>query len=140
MTYKRTLVLDFDGVLHSSPEDDGHGDYNFDLIRQGHALGYPVAISTCAGIAGVARRLDDAGFTAYADFDRRIGQNGWRGGDDGKVVLVTNMKVHGWIVDDNGFNYQYGDPECELWDRIAKAELARDRAARRRSTTITKVS
>jgi hypothetical protein len=124
----KAMVFDFDGVLHSSKADDGQGDYNFDLIRTALKLGYPVAVSTCASITGVTRRLSDAGFNVYADYDRVIGQNGWNGGHNGNVILVTNMEVHGWIVDDNGFNFQYGGSEARLWQQIGDAELARKRA------------
>jgi hypothetical protein len=121
------MVFDFDGVLHEhAAYANPFGALNFEPIREAHDRGYPVAVSTCNDTWRVAEALQDAGFYVLDDQDHRYGQLGWDGGrTTGRVVLVTNMKVSGWLVDDRAMNWHYGDSTNKIWSAVRGAELAR---------------
>jgi hypothetical protein len=58
--------------------------------------------------------LHHAGFAVFGDRRCELGSTGWR--LHGALVLVTNRKVAGVIVDDCAVNWCYGYPTCgRLW-------------------------
>lgn len=117
------MVFDWDGTLHEHPGwVPEFGAVDLTLIREAHALGYSVAVSTCNDVGRVAAALRAAGLDVYPDFVCKLGSCGWTGGKTGRQVLVTNRKVSGWVVDDRAFGYRYGDDTGRLWARIERAE------------------
>jgi hypothetical protein len=85
-------------------------------------------VSTCNDISRVGAALARQGFAVFEDHMRRWGQTGWDGGRGGRVILVTNMKVSGHVIDDRCLNWRYGQPTADLWlglDFMRKDERAR---------------
>lgn len=92
-----TLVLDWDGIC-----EDSYGQrrtagprYDFMGIDMAHRRGYAVAVSTCNNTGMIARVLTEHG---YGVADKPVwGACYWY---DPAIILVTNVKIHGWFVDD----------------------------------------
>lgn len=127
--HKPTLVFDFDGVLSQSP------DYrwplsatDFGLLRDAMAAGYPCAVSTCNDVMLVSQALHHAGIPTMSDPQRRYGQDGWREAD---IVLVTNMKVSGVIIDDRCINWTFGEASFEALEPMVADQQAKRTFARR---------
>lgn len=124
MAHKQTLVFDFDGVLSQSPEYHWPLERtDFDLLAQAIDAGYAVAVSTCNTVGLVADALDAAGFTVHRDLTCRYDYWTERG-----VVLVTNRKVSGVIIDDKCINWRFGGSFAELMTGVAEVTRQREAA------------
>lgn len=92
-----TLVLDWDGICEDSygQRPGAISPYDFRGIEEAHRRGYAVAISTCNNVGPIAAVLRDHWYRAVAEPVHRSCY--W---EDPRVILVTNVKIHGWFVDD----------------------------------------
>lgn len=94
-----TVVLDWDGICEDSYSQGGPSDPHYDLggIDEAHRRGYAVAISTCNTVSYIAAVLEDYG---YRVIPVPIHPSCYW--DDPHIILVTNVKISGWYVDDRG--------------------------------------
>lgn len=92
-----TVVLDWDGICEDSYDQrpDLGPRYDFKGIDEAHRRGYAVAISTCNDTGLIARVLKEHGHTSVPVPVHRSCY--WY---DPDLILVTNVKIHGWFVDD----------------------------------------
>jgi hypothetical protein len=92
-----TLVLDWDGICEDSYGQGGPAAprYDFGGIDLAHRNGYAVAISTCNIVGFIAPVLKEHGYRVRA---RSVHTSCYW--DDPQAILVTNVKIHGWYVDD----------------------------------------
>ena len=113
------LVFDWDGVLHEHGRfRESFGKVDLAPIRMAHERGYAVSVLTSNNIVRVAEKLAEAGYICVVTSE---GAWDWEGGDDGRVILVTNRKGSGLaFVDDRGIGWRYGD-DPELIFKQAEA-------------------
>lgn len=92
-----TLVLDWDGICEDSygQRQPGSSPYDFGGIEMAHRLGYAVAVSTCNNTGPIADVLRERGYRAVV---RSVYPSCYW--EDPDVILVTNVKIYGWLVDD----------------------------------------
>lgn len=114
-----TIVLDWDGTVTESPHwQPSYRQVAVDteLIRACQAAGYAVAISTCSLVSQVAAELEARGYAVLADHAMR--HDSWH---DGRVILITNRKVHGTIMlDDKAISWRYGRDHTQLWRELER--------------------
>lgn len=125
---KTGIVLDWDGTLHEHAHyrPGKFGNVDLSLIDEAFDRGLSVAISTCNDVWRISEYLRDAGYRTKTDIGRTLGQCGWDGGESGRVILVTNLKVSGYLIDDRAFNYRYGFPTDGVWEQVEASEWMKD--------------
>jgi hypothetical protein len=104
-----TVVLDWDGICEDSygqRQPPPGSRYDFDGIGMAHHLGYAVAVSTCNNVGPIADVLRERGyFRVKAESFYRSCY--W---DHPRTILVTNVKIHGWYVDDRALQRGTASP------------------------------
>jgi hypothetical protein len=93
-----TVVLDWDGICEDSYGqrlDAASPRHDFGGIDEAHLRGYAVAISTCNIVDYIGQVLTGQGYRVRA---RSVHASCYW--EDPRIVLVTNVKISGWYVDD----------------------------------------
>lgn len=128
------VSVDFDGVLHSYDKGWNGGAVSYDevsdaLIRRLHDAGYAVAVCTAGPVQRSLWALSGRGLQLHGD--KALIYSTWDGGDDGKLVLVTNRKVAAVAyIDDRAVRYDYrqgtGDALNSVMDVVGELSFRRD--------------
>ena len=123
-----TMVLDWDGICEDSYDQrqDLGPRYDFGGIDEAHRRGYAVAISTCNVVDPIARVLIQQGYGVSATPVYRGCY--WY---DPAIILVTNVKIHGWFVDDRalgrGGMWRFPVDWREVFAQLDMAEMHSER-------------
>lgn len=109
---KKTIVFDFDGVIHSGYRGYGDGsiygkidldllDYIKDLMKN-----YYIVISSNRPAEQIVNYMNDLDYgIEFKVFNKDIDENMYW--NDSDAIGVTNQKAVGWLyVDDRGFRYK----------------------------------
>ena len=109
---KKTIVFDFDGVIHSGYRGYGDGsiygkidldllDYIKDLMKN-----YYIVISSNRPAEQIVKYMNDLDYgIEFKLFNKDMDENMYW--NDSNVIGVTNQKAVGWLyVDDRGFRYK----------------------------------
>ena len=109
---KKTIVFDFDGVIHSGYRGYGDGsiygkidldllDYIKDLMKN-----YYIVISSNRPAEQIVKYMNDLNYgIEFKVFNKDMDENMYW--NDSNAIGVTNQKAVGWLyVDDRGFRYK----------------------------------
>ena len=109
---KKTIVFDFDGVIHSGYRGYGDGsiygkidldllDYIKDLMKN-----YYIVISSNRPAEQIVKYMNDLDYgIEFKLFNKDMDENMYW--NDSDAIGVTNQKAVGWLyVDDRGFRYK----------------------------------
>ena len=109
---KKTIVFDFDGVIHSGYRGYGDGsiygkidldllDYIKDLMKN-----YYIVISSNRSAEQIVKYMNDLDYgIEFKVFNKDMDENMYW--NDPDAIGVTNQKAVGWLyVDDRGFRYK----------------------------------
>ena len=109
---KKTIVFDFDGVIHSGYRGYGDGsiygkidldllDYIKDLMKN-----YYIVISSNRSAEQIVKYMNDLDYgIEFKLFNKDMDENMYW--NDSDAIGVTNQKAVGWLyVDDRGFRYK----------------------------------
>lgn len=109
---KKTIVFDFDGVIHSGYRGYGDGsiygkidldllDYIKDLMKN-----YYIVISSNRSAEQIVKYMNDLDYgIKFKLFNKDMDENMYW--NDPDAIGVTNQKAVGWLyVDDRGFRYK----------------------------------
>ena len=109
---KKTIVFDFDGVIHSGYRGYGDGsiygkidldllDYIKDLMKN-----YYIVISSNRPAEQIVKYMNDLDYgIEFKLFNKDMDENMYW--NDSNAIGVTNQKAVGWLyVDDRGFRYK----------------------------------
>ena len=109
---KKTIVFDFDGVIHSGYRGYGDGsiygkidldllDYIKDLMKN-----YYIVISSNRPAEQIVKYMNDLDYgIEFKVFNKDMDENMYW--NDSDAIGVTNQKAVGWLyVDDRGFRYK----------------------------------
>ena len=109
---KKTIVFDFDGVIHSGYRGYGDGsiygkidldllDYIKDLMKN-----YYIVISSNRPAEQIVKHMNDLDYgIEFKVFNKDMDENMYW--NDPDAIGVTNQKAVGWLyVDDRGFRYK----------------------------------
>lgn len=109
---KKTIVFDFDGVIHSGYRGYGDGsiygkidldllDYIKDLMKN-----YYIVISSNRPAEQIVKYMNDLDYgIKFKLFNKDMDENMYW--NDPDAIGVTNQKAVGWLyVDDRGFRYK----------------------------------
>ena len=109
---KKTIVFDFDGVIHSGYRGYGDGsiygkidldllDYIKDLMKN-----YYIVISSNRPAEQIVKYMNDLNYgIEFKLFNKDMDENMYW--NDPDAIGVTNQKAVGWLyVDDRGFRYK----------------------------------
>ena len=109
---KKTIVFDFDGVIHSGYRGYGDGsiygkidldllDYIKDLMKN-----YYIVISSNRPAEQIVKYMNDLDYgIEFKVFNKDMDENMYW--NDSDAIGVTNQKAVGWLyIDDRGFRYK----------------------------------
>ena len=109
---KKTIVFDFDGVIHSGYRGYGDGsiygeidlallDYIKELMKN-----YYIVISSNRPAEQIVNYMNDLDYgIEFKVFNKDMDENMYW--NDSEAIGVTNQKAVGWLyVDDRGFRYK----------------------------------
>ena len=109
---KKTIIFDFDGVIHSGYRGYGDGsiygkidldllDYIKDLMKN-----YYIVISSNRPAEQIVKYMNDLDYgIEFKLFNKDMDENMYW--NDPDAIGVTNQKAVGWLyVDDRGFRYK----------------------------------
>ena len=109
---KKTIVFDFDGVIHSGYRGYGDGsiygeidlallDYIKELMKN-----YYIVISSNRPAEQIVKYMNDLDYgIEFKVFNKDMDENMYW--NDSDAIGVTNQKAVGWLyVDDRGFRYK----------------------------------
>ena len=109
---KKTIVFDFDGVIHSGYRGYGdgsiYGKIDIDLLDYIKELmkNYYIVISSNRPAEQIVEYMNDLDYgIEFKVFNKDMDENMYW--NDSDAIGVTNQKAVGWLyVDDRGFRYQ----------------------------------
>ena len=109
---KKTIVFDFDGVIHSGYRGYGdgsiYGKIDFDLLDYIKKLmkNYYIVISSNRPAEQIVKYMNDLDYgIEFKLFNKDMDENMYW--NDSDAIGVTNQKAVGWLyVDDRGFRYK----------------------------------
>ena len=109
---KKTIVFDFDGVIHSGYRGYGdgsiYGEIDFDLLDYIKELmkNYYIVISSNRPAEQIVKYMNDLNYgIEFKVFNKDMDENMYW--NDSDAIGVTNQKAVGWLyVDDRGFRYK----------------------------------
>ena len=109
---KKTIVFDFDGVIHSGYRGyrDGsiYGEIDLDLLDYIKELmkNYYIVISSNRPAEQIVNYMNDLNYgIEFKVFNKDMGENMYW--NDSDAIGVTNQKAVGYLyVDDRGFRYK----------------------------------
>ena len=109
---KKTIVFDFDGVIHSGYRGYGdgsiYGTIDLDLLDYIKELmkNYYIVISSNRPAEQIVKHMNDLDYgIEFKVFNKDMDENMYW--NDSDTIGVTNQKAVGWLyVDDRGFRYK----------------------------------
>ena len=109
---KKTIVFDFDGVIHSGYRGYGdgsiYGKIDLDLLDYIKELmkNYYIVISSNRPAEQIVKYMNDLNYgIEFKMFNKDMDENMYW--NDSDAIGVTNQKAVGWLyVDDRGFRYK----------------------------------
>ena len=109
---KKTIVFDFDGVIHSGYRGYGdgsiYGKIDLDLLDYIKELmkNYYIVISSNRPAEQIVKHMNDLDYgIEFKVFNKDMDENMYW--NDSDAIGVTNQKAVGWLyVDDRGFRYK----------------------------------
>lgn len=109
---KKTIVFDFDGVIHSGYRGYGdgsiYGEIDFELLDYIKKLmkNYYIVISSNRPAEQIVKYMNDLDYgIEFKLFNKDMDENMYW--NDSDAIGVTNQKAVGWLyVDDRGFRYK----------------------------------
>ncbi len=109
---KKTIVFDFDGVIHSGYRGYGdgsiYGKIDIDLLDYIKELmkNYYIVISSNRPAEQIVEYMNDLDYgIEFKVFNKDMDENMYW--NDSDAIGVTNQKAVGWLyVDDRGFRYK----------------------------------
>ena len=109
---KKTIVFDFDGVIHSGYRGYGdgsiYGKIDLDLLDYIKNLmkNYYIVISSNRPAEQIVKYMNDLDYgIEFKLFNKDMDENMYW--NDSDAIGVTNQKAVGWLyVDDRGFRYK----------------------------------
>ena len=109
---KKTIVFDFDGVIHSGYRGYGdgsiYGEIDFDLLDYIKELmkNYYIVISSNRPAEQIVKYMNDLNYgIEFKVFNKDMDENMYW--NDSDAIGVTNQKAVGYLyVDDRGFRYE----------------------------------
>ena len=109
---KKTIVFDFDGVIHSGYRGYGdgsiYGEIDFDLLDYIKELmkNYYIVISSNRPAEQIVKYMNDLNYgIEFKVFNKDMDENMYW--NDSDAIGVTNQKAVGYLyVDDRGFRYK----------------------------------
>ena len=109
---KKTIVFDFDGVIHSGYRGYGdgsiYGEIDFELLDYIKKLmkNYYIVISSNRPAEQIVKHMNDLDYgIEFKVFNKDMDENMYW--NDSDAIGVTNQKAVGWLyVDDRGFRYK----------------------------------
>ena len=109
---KKTIVFDFDGVIHSGYRGYGdgsiYGKIDLDLLDYIKELmkNYYIVISSNRPAEQIVKYMNDLDYgIEFKVFNKDMDENMYW--NDSDAIGVTNQKAVGWLyVDDRGFRYK----------------------------------
>ena len=109
---KKTIVFDFDGVIHSGYRGYGdgsiYGKIDFDLLDYIKDLmkNYYIVISSNRPAEQIVNYMNDLDYgIEFKVFNKDMDENMYW--NDSDAIGVTNQKAVGWLyIDDRGFRYK----------------------------------
>lgn len=109
---KKTIVFDFDGVIHSGYRGYGdgsiYGKIDLDLLDYIKELmkNYYIVISSNRPAEQIVKHMNDLDYgIEFKVFNKDMDENMYW--NDSDTIGVTNQKAVGWLyVDDRGFRYK----------------------------------
>lgn len=109
---KKTIVFDFDGVIHSGYRGYGdgsiYGKIDLDLLDYIKKLmkNYYIVISSNRPAEQIVKYMNDLDYgIEFKLFNKDMDENMYW--NDSDAIGVTNQKAVGWLyVDDRGFRYK----------------------------------
>ena len=109
---KKTIVFDFDGVIHSGYRGYGdgsiYGKIDLDLLDYIKELmkNYYIVISSNRPAEQIVKYMNDLDYGIdFKVFNKDMDENMYW--NDSDAIGVTNQKAVGWLyVDDRGFRYK----------------------------------
>ena len=109
---KKTIVFDFDGVIHSGYRGYGdgsiYGKIDLDLLDYIKKLmkNYYIVISSNRPAEQIVKYMNDLDYgIEFKLFNKDMNENMYW--NDSDAIGVTNQKAVGWLyVDDRGFRYK----------------------------------
>ena len=109
---KKTIVFDFDGVIHSGYRGYGdgsiYGKIDLDLLDYIKELmkNYYIVISSNRPAEQIVKYMNDLNYgIEFKMFNKDMDENMYW--NDSDAIGVTNQKAVGWLyIDDRGFRYK----------------------------------
>lgn len=109
---KKTIVFDFDGVIHSGYRGYGdgsiYGEIDFELLDYIKKLmkNYYIVISSNRPAEQIVEYMNELNYgIEFKLFNKDMDENMYW--NDSDAIGVTNQKAVGWLyVDDRGFRYK----------------------------------
>ena len=109
---KKTIVFDFDGVIHSGYRGYGdgsiYGKIDLDLLDYIKKLmkNYYIVISSNRPAEQIVKYMNDLNYgIEFKVFNKDMDENMYW--NDSDAIGVTNQKAVGWLyIDDRGFRYK----------------------------------
>ena len=109
---KKTIVFDFDGVIHSGYRGYGdgsiYGKIDFDLLDYIKDLmkNYYIVISSNRPAEQIVEYMNELNYgIEFKLFNKDMDENMYW--NDSDAIGVTNQKAVGWLyIDDRGFRYK----------------------------------
>ena len=109
---KKTIVFDFDGVIHSGYRGYGdgsiYGEIDFELLDYIKDLmkNYYIVISSNRPAEQIVEYMNDLDYgIEFKLFNKDMDENMYW--NDSDAIGVTNQKAVGWLyIDDRGFRYK----------------------------------
>ena len=109
---KKTIVFDFDGVIHSGYRGYGdgsiYGEIDFELLDYIKKLmkNYYIVISSNRPAEQIVKYMNDLNYgIEFKVFNKDMDENMYW--NDSDAIGVTNQKAVGYLyVDDRGFRYE----------------------------------